>query len=129
MKIIVFDTSFLITAIRFKVDIFKELERICDFKFKLAIVDKTLDELNSIISKQKGKHKKAASLAFDLLKAKNVDIIKSKSNLNVDQFLIKYSGENDIVATQDSNLKKALLNKKVPVIVLRGKKYLNMIKI
>ena len=43
MKIIL-DTNFLMIPSMFKVDIFSEIERICDFKYELCIVDKTLDE-------------------------------------------------------------------------------------
>ena len=35
MKKIILDTNFLITAIKFKVDIFTEINRICDFNYKI----------------------------------------------------------------------------------------------
>jgi rRNA-processing protein FCF1 len=129
MRKVILDTNFLLIPFTENVDIFSELERILDFKFQTWVLDKTIDELNKIMLEQGGKSKKAAHLGLELIKAKGIKIIKSKSDLNTDQFLINNTEKNDIIATQDKILKKALLNKKHSIIVLRKKKYLNMIEI
>ena len=50
MKKIILDTNFLLIPAQFNVDIFSEIERICDFQYQLCIVDKTLSELILVVS-------------------------------------------------------------------------------
>ena len=69
MKIIL-DTNFLLIPGTLKVDIFEEIKRICDFKYTLHIIDKTVDELKKITETQRGKYKTAAKLALMLIKKK-----------------------------------------------------------
>ena len=127
MKKIILDTNFLMIPIQFRVDIFSEIDRICNFNYKLFIFGKSIDELKNIIKKQSGKNKKAAQFALKLIKLKNINVINSKQN-DVDSLILENSDEDTIVATQDIKLKKELLEKSVPVIILRQKKYLQFIK-
>ena len=113
-KKIIFDTNFLLTTAKFNIDIFSELKRICDFPYKLYILEKTIKEL---------KGKKGAKLALDLIREK-VKIIKTKKEEDVDTLLLNL--KNFIIATQDKALKKKLKEKKRKIITIRQKKYLNL---
>ena len=110
---IILDTSFLITAVKFKVDIFEKLKEICDFPYKLYILDKTLDEL---------KGKKQERLINQLIKDK-VGIITTKEG-KVDDLLVEQ--KDAIIATQDKLLKERLKNQKTIIITIRQKKYLRI---
>ncbi len=112
MHTIFLDTSFLIDAVKFKVDIFSELERICDFQYEIAIVDKTLDELRG---------KPGEKLIKDIIKKKEVYILQTSGGKYVDELLLALKQKDLIIATQDKNLKRRL---KVPIITIRQKKYL-----
>ena len=125
MKKIIIDTNFLMIPIQFRVDIFSELNRICNFNYKLFIFEQSINELKNIIEKQTGKNRKAAQFALKLIKLKNINIIKSKRK-NVDSLILKNASNDTIVATQDSHLKKKLLEKGASVIILRQKKYLQL---
>lgn len=120
-KRIILDTNFLLIPAQFNVDIFEEIKRIADFQYQLCVLDKTVDELKKIQKEQRGKHKRAAKLALDLIKKKNVQIIKTRENKLVDDILAELSQKGDIIATQDLGLKRRL---KKPYIILRQKKYL-----
>jgi len=122
MKIIL-DTNFLLIPIQFKVDIFSEIDRICMFKYKLYIVDKTIDELNKIIEEQKGKHKLAAKVALQFVKKKGISVIKTKEG-PVDDIILDLLGEGHILATQDALLKKRAVKKGIRIISMRSGKYL-----
>ena len=123
-KIIILDTNFLLIPAQFNVDIFSEIERICDFPYQLCIIDKTLSELDSIIENQRQKYKNSAKLALKLLKSKAVKIIKTKKDKYVDDLIFDLAENADIIiATQDKELKKRLKN---PIITLRQKKYLKI---
>ena len=125
MKKILLDTNFLLIPAQFRVDIFSEIERICNFNYKLHILDRTTEELDNIIEKQRGKSKDAAKLALKLIKSKKINIIKTKEKSATDTLIIKTAGKKEfIVATQDKFLKKQLKSENIALIVLRQKKRL-----
>ncbi len=113
---IILDTDFLLTTIKFRVDIFSEFKRICDFPYTLYILDKTLEEL---------KGKKEENLIISLIKNK-VKKVKTKKDKSVDDLLMELK-ENFILATQDKELKKRAKKKNLKLITIRQKKYLIMI--
>ena len=117
MKRIVLDTSFLLSCIKFKIDLFSELKRICDFDYAIFILDKTNNELEG---------KKSEKLALQLIKKFGVGTIKTGSKGSVDELLLKVGVEdrNIIIATQDKALKESLKSNKIPCITIRQKKYL-----
>lgn len=124
-KQILLDTNFLLLPYQFKVDIFTEFERICNFNYKLYVLDKSIDELRSIIEKQKGKHREAAKVALQLLKLKKIKIIKTNLSKKTDDIILDYAlKERLLVATQDKDLKSRLINHGIQVIILRQKKTL-----
>src|SRR3989344_7261709 len=100
MRKIILDTNVLIS--RHKIDIFSEISRICDFNYKICIIDKTLDEL---------KRKKEGKLAIELLKFKNVDIIKTSKEGIVDNLIMQ-------LAEKDKDIK---------IITIRQNKYLEFV--
>lgn len=108
---------------QFRVDIFSEIERIADFDYDLCILDKTVDELNKIISEQKGANKSSAKLALDLVKAKKLKILKAGEG-DVDSLLQEQ--KDAIIATSDKGLIGKLKDKGIQAIRLRQKKYLKL---
>jgi hypothetical protein len=128
MKKILLDTNFLLVPIQLRLDIFSEIYNICDFKHKLFILDKTIEELKNIAEKQRGKNKEAAKFALKLIKLKGIGIIKAtekSKKSTADELMLKKANKNEfIVATQDKNLKKQLKAKGIPVIIVRQKKRL-----
>jgi len=110
------------------VDIFREINRICQFNYELYILDKSIEELSKIIEKAKGKEKRAAKTALALIKKKNIKIIKThEKKLDVDSILLNKAKKGAIIATQDAELKQKLKKIRVPYITLRQKKYIIMI--
>ncbi len=132
MKKIIIDTNFFVSAIRFKIDIFSELQRICDFKYIIYIVDGTIGELEKLAETGKPKDKIAARISLELIKKEKIKITKISSKnkrvKNVDLLILNLIKEgNFIVATQDKELKREIRKKRVPLIVLRQKRYLKLI--
>ena len=113
MYIIVLDTNIILDTIKFKVDLFTELKRICEFNYTIAILDKTLKELEN---------KPNSKLALRLLKKKKIKIIKTNKGY-VDDLLFNLN-ENYIIATNDKDLKRKLKKNNKKIITLRQKKYL-----
>lgn len=125
LKKILLDTNILLAVYQFHVDIFSEIDRICHFNYKIYILDKTVEELENIVQKQKGKHKEAAKIALQLLKIKDIEVIPTKKRGRTDDLIAEYaSKEGFIVATQDKDLKTKLIHLNVTLIVLRKMKFL-----
>ena len=122
MKKIILDTNFLMAVNQFKVDIFSEIKRICDFRYNIFILDKTIDELNKIVKLQKGKNKEAAKIALLIIKNKKMKKMKTNEDIDVDRILLKQ--KNAIIATQDTELKRKLKKSSIRTISLRQRKYL-----
>jgi len=131
---IVLDTNFLLIPGQFKVDIFRELERIIDAPYRLVVLDATIDELKELRDKKgaKGRDKDAAKLALRLVQAKtetqNINIVTSAEPY-VDRAILKMAQEDQkdkklVVATQDQELKRLLKKAGTKTITLRQKKYL-----
>jgi len=127
MKKILLDTNFLLIPYQFKVDIFTEFDRVCNFNYGLFVLDKTIKELKNIIEIQKGKHKDAARFALQLLRAKKVSVIKTSSKKHTDDIILDYAKKDYLVATQDKDLKRRIINQNVSVIILRQKKILAIV--
>jgi len=121
---ILLDTNFLLIPEQLKIDIFEELQRICYFPFQVYILDKTLEELQSIKQRTQGKDKTAANVALELIKVKNIQTIdtSSYSEDNYVDSIIQQLKDDYIVATQDIALRKHFKR----YIILRQKKYLEL---
>lgn len=131
MKKIYLDTNFLLIPIQFKVDIFDEIERICDFPKEVLILSNTVDELKKIIDTQKGKDREAAKVALQIIdkkaKQKSLNITAFSKESEVDDILVELAKDGAIVATQDKELKKRIESVGGKIIILKSKSYLQMI--
>ena len=127
MKKIIIDTNFLLIPYTFKVDIFSEFERIIEDKYDVFILAGTVDELNNIILLQRGRHQAGAKMALSLIKQKHLKTINISEREYIDDSIVNLSDGDTIVATQDKELKRRLKSKNIRVIVLRNKKYLEIV--
>jgi len=108
MKILL-DTSFLISALKYKLRWDEELKG-----HQLYVLDNILDELEKL-----KKRKKEINLILRLLKRNKVNTLKAKKP-NADDALV--AEKNYAIATQDKELKQRLKGKKI--ITIRQKKYI-----
>lgn len=128
MKKILLDTNFLMACKQFKVDIFTQIDKISAFNYRLFVLDKTVEELKKIVEEQKGKNRDAAKIALKLIAIKNVRVIKTKGSKKTDDIILEMASGNDfIVATQDKDLKRRLINQSISIIVLKQKKILALV--
>ena len=128
-KTILLDTNFLLIPSQFKVDIFAELDRVCDFQHTAAVMDSTVAELKSL-SADAGKSlkdRRGAKMALQLLEAGQVAVIKSRKVFkSADKAILEFASANKdvMVATQDRELKRRLKALGVSVAVLRQKSHI-----
>ena len=120
MKRIIIDTNALMAIGEFNLDVFTEVKYVMDVKYKIYILDGTLDELHKIMVEQRGKYKRFAKLALSIIDAKKVEIlVTNDSCCDVDDLLVELSQKGDLVLTQDVLLKKRLQK---PYLTIRQKK-------
>lgn len=111
MKKIIIDTDFLLDCVKWKVDLFSEFEKTCDFQYELCVLDKTLEELEG---------KEGSKLAKEY--AKKMITIKTAMDRPTDELILVM--EPCYVATQDKDLKEKLKKAGFSLITIRQKKYL-----
>jgi rRNA-processing protein FCF1 len=126
----------LLVPAQFKVDIFSELDRIMEEPYELAVLQGTMDELKKLAA-GKTKDSQAAKLGLLLVghqqkrdfaassgsNCKALKIIPSSNNLYVDDAIVEIA-EDEFVATNDSELKRRLLEKGIRVIYLKQQQHL-----
>lgn len=123
MRRVILDTNFLIDCIRFKIDL-DEIDRLIDEEYKIFIPSTVLKELERI-SNGKTKSSDLAKIALKLIEQKGFKIIDMKGR-NTDESIIKSIEKNDVVGTNDVELRKKLKTLRNKTIYLRAKKYLDM---
>ncbi len=122
---VILDTNFLMIPYQFGLDIFSEIKRICDFKYELCIVDKTMDELDKITQEQKGKNVMAAKMAVGFIAGMNIKILKTKTEGSADDAIVELAEKGKtVIATQDGELRDRIRQKGAVLIGMRQKKHL-----
>jgi len=112
---VVLDTNFITLPVQFKIDIFGEIrDRIPDAEF--ATVSQAVKELKRL---------KAGKVGLEMLKKFRVKIVEADGDTD-DALLDLAIGGNGLLCTNDRELKKRALEKKVPVMFMRKKKILEI---
>lgn len=126
--IVIVDTNFLMLPGSRGIDIFSEIAKVMDEPHELCIVDKTLEELQTIILKD-GKKKAGfnAKLGFILAKQKSLKTLTSSKEEYVDSAIVRIASQSPrktIVATQDKELQGELKKLSVRIITIKQQKQL-----
>ncbi len=112
MRQVILDTSFILTAVRQKIDFFHNHGLL---GFEILIPEQVIRELKGL----------GAELALKILQENEFELIKIQGK-DADRAIIKFAKKNPeaIVATLDAGLKKKIKN---PKLVIRNKKKLEII--
>jgi len=120
-KIVLIDSSMLLSLFEFSLDFDRELTGLIG-THKILIPSSVIRELEQLSHKGDGRKAKMASAALQL--SKKYETVETREN-DADKALVflakKCCG---IVATNDKELRKTLKKEMVPVILLRNKKFL-----
>lgn len=122
-KKVVLDSSFILSAVKNKIDIFEEIPFM---GLKIVVPEEVILEIRGVVdSKQKLKERESAELALKILDSNKFESIKLEKKY-VDDGLRKFCEEHKdyVVATLDRELKKEIPNY---IMVIRGKKKLEIL--
>jgi len=117
---VLLDTNALTIPGKYKVDIFRELEKFGNPEF--YVLDIVIGELEKLREKG-GQDAKYAKLGFELINKEKVKIILATGKC-ADTEMVKLASKGFVVCTQDAGLKKRIRAKKKPVVSLRQGRYL-----
>ncbi|NJE00758.1 PIN domain-containing protein [Thermococcus sp. JdF3] len=122
------DTNFLLVPGQFGVDIIGELNRVLDVRFRIAVPNVVLQELEVIERKSRGKDLMAIRMAKKLAERFEVVEMGRFGERPIDDQIFDFAVKNErvVVCTNDRGLKKRLRENGVPVVYLRSKKILEL---
>ncbi len=142
---IVVDTNFILSRLKYKIDVLDEINKIVVGRYKFVIPYLVFNELEGL-SKNKGKYGVYAQTSLEWLreqirkdkrmknrKLRKIIEVKAKvkseiSEINLDSWIIKYSteslkkGKKIAVATNDKELRKSLKKRCVKTFTIKGYK-------
>lgn len=119
---VILDANFLMIPENYGVDIFTELDRILDKKYKVVIPEVVTEELENLKEGGSPSERRAAKVALELSSRGE----KVPSEEPADKEIMRLAQEkNCVVATNDKNLRKKLREKGISTILLRQKTHLN----
>ena len=126
--LVVPDTNFLLVPGQFGVDIISELSRVLDVRFKIAVPNVVLQELDVIERKARGKDLMAIRMAKKLAERFEVIDIGEFGKRPIDDQIFDFAVKNEhvVVCTNDKGLKKRLRERGIPVVYLRSRKILEL---
>jgi len=122
LKIII-DTNALLAIVEYNIDLLSELNRIIDHQYKIYILTATVDELQKLKQTETLKIKRRIMLLESLIPKLNITILPDQGY--VDEILINYSLQHNLILTQDQALKQKL---KKPYLTIRQKNRLILVQ-
>jgi len=126
MKVVVFDTNFLLLPELDGIDVFGGIRNLITEQYELATLSSVVAELEKM-RESRSKRAVAANVALKLISQKKVRIYETK--LPADQSLLEFalSRPDVVVCTNDRELKKKFRDNRVAVISPKGKNYLTFV--
>jgi hypothetical protein len=117
---VIADTNFLMVPGLFGIDVFSELDRVLDRKYRVIVPESVVKELNQL-ARGTSDERSAARIALALVQRGQV----IKTDAPADDVILELAkGEDRAVGTNDVRLRRELRTRGVPVIYLRQKSHL-----
>ena len=112
--------------IQLDVDVITQLKNLLPSYYELVVPSLVIDELDKLKRKSKGKDKLAASVALQIAKGKEFTIVDIDKTEHVDNLLVKYCDNGDVLCTNDRALRKKARDVGISVVYLRQHRYLEV---
>lgn len=113
---ILLDTNFLVAPFQMNISIFRELEEMYPYS-EIYTLEDALNEARSI---EKGKY---GPLVEKLVEVEDITVLETEGDGSVDDLLVDISDE-FIVATNDKELKKRLIDAGKEIVYIRSESHL-----
>ena len=124
---VILDSNALFVPLKFKIDIFGELDRLLNRRFDLILLSAVKRELETLAKKGSPKLRREAACALRLTEKCRLVEVDAGSLVDVDDVIVKAAAEwKAVVFTNDEQLRKRLRDISVPVIYVRQKSRLEI---
>ena len=125
---VILDTNFLTVPAQFGVDVFSEAERVLERSVEFILLESVIDEIKAKFERSGKTDRRMFKVALDLTeRCKIVEIDQSMKDTLVDDQLLEYAASvNGVLATNDRELRERASERGVPVLILRGRKHLEL---
>jgi rRNA-processing protein FCF1 len=122
---VLLDTNFLMYCAQQKIQFIEQIDELINQKYELIILDKVMDELNMIKSRNNARESKEAKLVLDIIRSTGKFKIEKGLGKNADDSLLLTDSKESIIATIDRELRKRFKN--ACFLTIKHKKYLDFI--
>lgn len=123
---IILDSNFLFVPLQFRVDVFRELERVTNRKVEAILLSPVYEEVKRLAERGGVEGRRAAAALGYAARLKLVNIEAEQGEV-VDDLIVRLAAEWKCpVATNDRELRKRLRDTNITVIYLRQKSYLEI---
>lgn len=112
--------------IQLDVDIITQLKSLLPSYYELIVPSLILTELDILKRKSKGKDKLAASIALQVAKKEPFKVVEIEKTEHVDNLLLQYCSDEDVLCTNDKNLRKKARQLGITVVYLRQRRFLEV---
>lgn len=124
---IILDTNFLFVPIQFGVNIFEEFQRIVGNFVKCIVLSVVIDELMLLRNKAAPSFRRDVEFVLSLASKCKIVTIEHKPERTIDEAIYRFAMKSGYpVATNDSELRKRLKDKGIPVIYVRQRTHLEI---
>jgi rRNA-processing protein FCF1 len=125
---VIMDTNFLTVPAQFGVDVFTEAERVLERSLDFILLDSVVEEIKSNLERASRTEVRMFRVALDLVERCTVVNLAEASKLApVDDQLLEYTKSVEgVLATNDCELRERATSQGIPVLLLRGKKHLEL---
>lgn len=119
---VILDANFFFVPTQFNLDIFEELAKLLNRRFKPILLSSTYNELQGLAKSSSLREQKQAQLALIIAEKCQAIPTEKKSDETYDDVVVRVAKAwKSAVATNDRELRKRLQKVGVPVIFLRQK--------
>ena len=125
---VIIDTNFLTIPAQFGVDVFSEAERVLERGVEFVLLDSVIEEIKSKLERASRTEARIFRVALDLAERCTIVSVEAsvKGNPVDDQLLDYAKSVKGVLATNDRELRERASSHGIPVLLLRGKKHLNL---
>ena len=125
---VILDTNFLTVPAQFGVDVFSEAERVLERSVEFILLESVIDEIRAKLERAGKTESRMFKVALDLTeRCRVVEIDQSMKDFLVDDQLLEYAvSVRGVLATNDRELRERAAERGVPVLMLRGRKHLEL---
>jgi len=125
---VIMDTNFLTVPAQFGVDVFSEAERVLERRLEFVLLDSVLEEIKSKLERASRTEARMFRIALDLVeRCTIVSVDETEKENPVDDQLLDYARSVEgVLATNDRELREKAKSRGIPILLLRGKKHLEL---